>query len=154
MHSVLFVCTANICRSPMAMGLFRSFMEINDQMWKIDSAGVFSQSGLPASEFSRIVLLNKGIDIGGYRSKPVSIELISGFNIILTMEERHQLIIKSEFPYCAHKIYKLSEMIHKDFDIRDPYGLELQDYVNTAVEIDNILKEGYKNIEYLSGLKY
>lgn len=150
MHSVLFVCTANICRSPMAMGLLRSKVEAEADDWRIDSAGIWAQSGLPAAQYTHEVLRARGIDMEEYRSKPLSREMLEEFNLILTMESNHREALRAAFPQHAGKIFLLSEMIDHSNDVVDPVGGPLADFEDTAREIETILEQGYERIHRLA----
>jgi protein-tyrosine-phosphatase len=150
MHSVLFVCTANICRSPMAMGLWRSKVEGTADEWRIDSAGIWAQRGLPAAQYTREVLRARGIALADYRSKPLSREMLEDFNLILAMEGNHREALRAAFPQHAGKIFLLSEMIDRFDDVVDPVGGPLADFEDTAREIETILEQGYERIYRLA----
>ena len=119
MLSVLFVCTANICRSPMAMGLFRSRVD-DDPEWRIESAGTWSIEGQHAASYTRAVLAMRGIDISDHRSRSVDREFLQQFNLILTMEGGQKEAISVEFPEIADRVYLISEMVDEVYNIDDP----------------------------------
>jgi protein-tyrosine phosphatase len=153
MHSVLFVCTANICRSPMAMGLLRKLTETDQSNWSIDSAGVWAVPGLLASEFAQLALAEKGIDISDHRSKAVTSDLLDNFKLILVMERRHKEVLWSVFPDHRSRILMLTELNDKVEDIADPYGMTLHDYEFTAQKLEQIIQEGIHRIINLSNEK-
>lgn len=134
----------------MAMGLLRRQVDAQQNTWQIDSAGVWAQSGLPPSEFGRVVLGRRGIDISDHRSQPVTRDLLAAYRLSLVMENHHKAVLKSEFPAYSARIYLLSEMVGKSHDILDPYGFALPDYERTAQEIEGILQDGFHLIQYLS----
>jgi protein-tyrosine-phosphatase len=150
MRSVLFVCTANICRSPMAMGLMRVKAQGDKDEWRIDSAGVWAQRGLPAAQYTLEVLHTRGVDLDKYASKPLTVEMIEDFFLILTMERNHQEALHYAFPQHTGKIFMLSQMVGKKNDIVDPVGGPLAEFENTAQEIEQILNKGYVRIRKLS----
>jgi protein arginine phosphatase len=150
MHSVLFICTANICRSPMAMGLLMNMTKSEKNKWKIDSAGVMANPGKPASDLAQKVLQKKGIMIEDHRSQMVTLELLESFHLVLTMERMHKEMIRIAFPHSASRLYLISEMVGKKYDIIDPFGLQLSDYEETAEQIENIIKNGFDMIKQLS----
>jgi protein-tyrosine phosphatase len=151
MPSVLFVCTANICRSPLAMGLFRAKLGADASGWKIASAGTWAEAGQAASTKTVQVLEERGIKLLGHASQIVSHRLLSEYNLILTMESGHKEALQAEFPDQAGKIYMLSEMVGRRYDIADPYGGSLLDYRDAAREIEQILTQGYARIVELAG---
>jgi protein-tyrosine phosphatase len=152
MPSVLFVCTANICRSPLALGLFNDKIskEPDASFWKVDSAGTWAPEGESASSKSQLLLEQKGIDIHNHRSKSVSLELLRSFHLILTMERGQKEALQSEFPELKPRIYFLSEMIGQRYDIDDPYNGTLEEYQSTMDEIERILNLGFEKIRSLA----
>jgi protein-tyrosine-phosphatase len=110
MPSILFVCSANICRSPMAEGLFGALVKDEPLKWQIGSAGVYAEPGLPAAPNTLQVLRKRGIDLPNHRSKPVSADLLAQYSLILTMEKGQKEALQVAFPTCASKIWLVSEI--------------------------------------------
>ena len=150
MPSVLFVCTANICRSPMAMGLLRKKVE-GLPGWRIESAGTWTVIGQPAATGTKLVLERRGIDIQDHRSRPVSRDLLAHFNLILTMESGQKEALIVEFPEIAHKVHLVSEMIGAGYSIPDPMGGSSEDYEETAAEFERIIDQGIEKIIQFAG---
>ena len=150
MPSVLFVCTANICRSPMAMALFRSKVEQQPGEWRVESAGNWALEGEPAAYKSRLVLAERGLDVSEHRARSVNKELLGSFNLILTMEKGHKEAIQVEFPDVADRLYMLSEMIDQKYDIHDPIGGSIDDFRETLITLDQILTDGFDRIVHLA----
>jgi protein-tyrosine-phosphatase len=149
MPSILFVCTANICRSPIAMAIFRNLVQDDQEEWQVASAGTWAIEGLPATPKAQIVLQKKGLDISDHRSQPINQELIDRFDLILTMEKNHKEALVIEFPHKAKNIYMFSEMIGLVYDVPDPIGKSLIDFQNTCDEIEQTLKSGLHKIRRL-----
>ncbi len=150
MSSVLFVCMANICRSPLAETLFRDMVSEEPDEWVVESAGTWALVGEPAAQKSQQVLAERGLDASDHRARSVSLELLNSFNLILTMENGQKEALQFEFPSISERVYTLSEMVGDDFDIRDPIGGPLIDFQATADELERILKEGYPKITQLA----
>ena len=150
MRSVLFVCTANICRSPMAMGLLQAKVNDESESWRIGSAGTWTIEGESAAEKTLLVLEERGIDLSNHFSRSVTEELVGGYQLILAMERGHKEALRIEFPQVAGRVFLLSEMIGKVFNINDPMGGTMIDFKETAAEIDQILTEGFEKIARLS----
>ena len=150
MKSVLFVCTANICRSPMAMGLFKQKVKAELIDWRIESAGVWAGEGYPATANALKVMAERGINISDHRSRQITKEMIQEFNLILVMEKGHKEALKYEFQEYASRIYLLSEMIGCNSNVEDPIGSSMVDFIDTANEIEQILDQGFEQINQLA----
>jgi protein-tyrosine-phosphatase len=148
MPSILIVCTANQCRSPMAMMLLRQLLlELNTgEEWVVDSAGTWGPDGIPATENAIQAMRLRGLDLGNHRSRKINAGLLSSYDLILTMEGSHQEAIQVEFPDQAEKVYRLSEMVGEKWDVKDPVGKPLEDYRTTADLLDGTLHTGLKRI--------
>ncbi len=150
MPSVLFVCTANICRSPMAMVLFQDYLKEDGKDWQVDSAGTWSMEGAEMAQKTRMVLLEHGHSPGKHVSKPVDACMLTEYDLILTMERGHKEALKIEFPNAGHNVFLLSEMVGLNYDIPDPIGKSMQDFEETYSELKQILHNGYEQIQFLA----
>jgi protein-tyrosine phosphatase len=148
MPSILLVCTANQCRSPMAMVLLRQRLKElkGGEVWQVDSAGTWGLEGIPATDHAIQAMQERGLDLRDHRSRKVTEEMLSSYDLVLTMESFHKEAIQVEFPDHASKVYMLSEMVGEAWDIKDPVGHPLVDYRTTADLIDCTLGEGMERI--------
>ena len=153
MPAILFVCTANICRSPMASAIFKEMLRENQapQAWQVESAGTWALDGQSPADGSQTVMIERGLDISDHRSKSVSGELLQSFDLILTMEWGHKEALRTEFPEIASRIHLLSEMVNQTGNVDDPYGGPISGYEETASEIEELLEAGYEKILQLVG---
>jgi len=90
MHSVLLVCTANICRSPMAEALLRARLGEAAADWRIESAGTWALEGEGAAPRAIKVLKARGIDLSQHRSRVVDASLLNRARLVLVMEKGHK----------------------------------------------------------------
>ena len=95
--------------------------------------------------------MDREVDISEHISQPVTEELLKRFNLVLVMESVHKEVLNAAFPKFRNKIFLLSEMVDKNSDVVDPYGMDLIDYQATADEIESYIEEGFKNIKRLAG---
>lgn len=150
MHSVLFVCTMNVCRSPIAMALLQHRVRKKAGEWRIESAGTWASEGLPAATKARQVLAERGIDLNSHRSRQVSGEMLQDFRLIITMEAGHKEALSIEFRELAGRVRMLTEIAGTYGDVADPIGGSLLDFKDAIQEIDRLLEKGFARIEALA----
>jgi len=140
--SVLFVCTGNICRSPIAEGLFRRLLG-NRKEIEVASAGVHAVHGQPPSLYAVQVCEEEGVDISGLRSQPLTAALIDRATHIFAMTGAHLETIQMLFPQGAEKSFLLREFEEPGTtvwrDVPDPIGLGREVYEDCARTIKNAL---------------
>jgi len=142
MKTALFVCTGNICRSPMAEALFRH--RIGDEMrWEACSAGIYAGEGTPASANSVEAMRELGIDIESHRSQPLATELVQQADLIITMTAGHRFEILQDFPEVGNRVFLIKSFGTSKVpaDIPDPFGGSLNIYRKTRDEIDRALSD-------------
>ena len=138
--SVLFVCTGNTCRSPMAEGLMRAFVSDKPSI-AVGSAGVAAMPGQGASRETRDILKCKNADLKGFKSRAVDEALLSKANLIVAMTESHAAVIKRFFPNCAGYVKLLCDFIDEEeglagADVPDPIGMGRDAYEEVAEVIE------------------
>ena len=142
MKNVLFVCTGNICRSPIAEGLFRRLIG-NRKDIEVASAGVHAVSGQPPSLYAVQVCAEEGADITGLRSQPLTSALVDQATHIFGMTGTHLETIQTLFPQTAEKTFLIREFEDPGTtvwrDVSDPIGLGREVYEECARIIKNAL---------------
>lgn len=152
MPHILFICTANICRSPVAEGLLRKRLEEDGlYSWQVSSAGTWAQVRRGAASTGVQLMAERGIDIGDHRAREVTAELLADVDLILCMEAGHAEALRVEFPEARERIYMLSEMVRSDQNVEDPYGGPYAGYVKMVDELSHLIDEGLPRIIGLAG---
>ena len=142
MKNVLFVCTGNICRSPIAEGFFRRLIG-NRKDIEVASAGVHAVRGQPPSLYAVEVCAEEGTDISRLRSEPLTPALVDQATHIFAMTGAHLETIQTLFPQTAEKTFLLREFEEPGTtvwrDVPDPIGLGREVYEDCARIIKNTL---------------
>ena len=152
MGMILFVCTGNLCRSPMAEGMLRHRMaeEGLDSRYEVASAGTWGVQGSAASENAVAVMAERGIDIAEHRARTVSAPDVAAADLILVMSREHQHVLENTWPQYQWKVHRLSEMAGKRRDVQDPYGGPIEEYRACADVIAEYIDQGLEQIVELA----
>jgi len=146
MKHVLFVCTGNICRSPMAEGLFKKLVGRRGDI-VVQSAGVSASRGLPASNDAVSALARDGINLSTFRSQPVSDELVQKATHIFVMTRDHKRLLELFYPEAAGKTRLIREFESGSPDVPDPIGLGRETYERCRDTLKKALPSVLKFIE-------
>jgi protein-tyrosine-phosphatase len=140
MH-ILFVCTGNTCRSPMAEALMREALATRGaEQITVSSAGTGAWDGAPISEGAYLVGLEHGVDLSGHRAQLLSRELVKSADLILTMSGHHRARVAELGG--EDKVHMLAEFAGRDetrSEISDPYGSDLASYRQTYDELEELI---------------
>ncbi|MCA9920040.1 MAG: hypothetical protein KC445_18915 [Anaerolineales bacterium] len=145
---ILVICTANICRSPVAEALLRTKLHAAGFAdWTVASAGTWATNGNAASAFSALLMEEQGLNIQAHRSQPVTDLLMQQADLLLCMETGHARTLRHDYPTHQHKIYTLRQIVGKRGSVRDPYGGSRRQYERMVAEVDDLLEQGLPYIQ-------
>lgn len=128
MRKILFICTANICRSPMAEAIFNALAEDAKLAVRAESAGVAALEGEPTAPKASEALEEVGIYAEARRARQVSEPMLEEADLVLAMNPRHVAALRRLSEDSSHKIYTLPEYAKgtpSEEAISDPYGLPM-----------------------------
>lgn len=138
MKNILFVCTGNVCRSPMAEGLFRHAIKGRSD-YQVVSAGLGAMDGQPPSAHAVRALAELGLDISQLRSRMLTRQLVEQADYIFGMTQGHVDAICMLYPQASEKTFVLREFEENlapyEKDISDPIGCNYDVYVNCRDQI-------------------
>ena len=150
---ILFVCTGNICRSPMAEGYFRDLCEKSKRNdIEVASAGTFGWGAQGASTSAVKTMADYDIDISKHKSQALTEDLIISSDLIVVMTRSHRETILDMFDIGSEKLYLLHEFDDTNEDVPDPIGGGLDTYKKCFSEMKDALDNLFLDIEKL-GLK-
>lgn len=143
--NILFVCTGNTCRSPIAEALLKS--QKIDGM-EVRSAGIYAMNGGRISRNGQLVLEQEMIPFT-HATASVDEALVDWADLILTMTASHKHAIILGFPHAISKVYMYKEFVTPEDvrDVSDPYGGDLFTYESTFRELQVLTDELVKKLQ-------
>ena len=148
MFSVLFICTGNQYRSPIAAATFLKLL-IRDGLagqWRVSSAGTWTSSGRQAPHEALELARLFEISIDGHVTRMLYAGMLEDADLVLVMEKGHQESIQYEFPFVSGKVHLISQVLEGyEYDIPDPLGAGdgARGIIGDLVEM---IRSGHENI--------
>ena len=141
-REILFVCTGNTCRSPMAERLMKHLCRSVDG-WTFSSAGVFAAEDSPASAGAIEALGEKGLDLSDHRARHLTPEMLREAAWVIPMTADHRRLVLEQAPERAQRVRTLHSFgdANPAKDVMDPVGGSLDTYRVTRDEIESALTD-------------
>ena len=146
MKKILFVCTGNTCRSPMAEVIFNSFAEEKGLDWRAESAGLAAVGNRPASDNAIRAVAEIGLDLNAHRTRFLPSVDLNEYSLFVGLGEEHAAILRSmgipsEFVRVLYRAPNTEDKYDLRMDIVDPYGGDLDAYRKCRDDITGGVKD-------------
>jgi protein-tyrosine-phosphatase len=153
--NILIICTGNTCRSPLAEGILKSILQERGIVnVHVSSAGIGAMNGMMATPYAIEAARNWNVDISNHQARQLTRELIEQSDLILAMASEHVETVLKKAPNAGKKTFMLKAFptpySSPQERIQDPIGGTLDEYNQTFLELDEILRRIVNRIIELS----
>jgi protein-tyrosine-phosphatase len=138
---LLFVCTGNVCRSPMAAALAaRMLAQRGRTDIAVGSAGTAAADGAPASEGAYLVGIEKGLDLSSHTARHLTRDLVTGADLVFGMSDHHvERTLALGGAGRSHLLGTYAGRVFAEAEVDDPFGADLETYRRTYAQLESLL---------------
>lgn len=152
MKKIMFICTGNVCRSPMAKYYFNKVIETKKLQDKYigTSCGIYSVKGEHATDNAIEAMKDYDVDMTSHKATRIQDSQIMSCDLIITLTIYHKNVVVKMYPELAEKVYTLKEYVNPKVeykDIDDPWGLDINTYKFCAKEITENIDKMIEKLE-------
>ena len=152
--TILFICTGNTCRSPMAQAMLQEELQqadIGRDQVQVLSAGIFASDGEKAMPQAADAMKERGLSLENHRSRRLTPKLINEAHLILGMTEEHKQAVLMMDAAASDRVFSLAEYVAESEDsqlqdIPDPFGHSARVYRRTADTLHEMLRKLVKRL--------
>lgn len=148
---IMFICTGNICRSAMAEGILKKIVKDKKLNIEVYSCGIYAESGDYATYNAVESAKYYDVDISKHRATNIRNSKINEMDVILCATEIHKQTVLYMYPNLEGKVYTMKEYAGidkngEDMNINDPWGYDMNVYMNCVEEIYECIQKIIENI--------
>ncbi len=145
---VMFICTGNICRSAMAEGILKKIVKDKKVDIQVYSCGIYAEDGEGATYNAIYAAEKYDVDISKHKATNIRNSKIEEMDIILCATKSHKETVIYMYPNLKDKIYTMKEYAKidnngQDTDIKDPWGYDIETYMNCIDEIQKCIQNKF-----------